>query len=155
MTPTITDEEIRSITNKEKARYDTNIYVGMCRSLATGVKKSLNKRKIPASRHEFKMGSKRVTHFAVTISLENYAHTDQTNGRVIIDPTISQFSLENQNSNNADIGLDTADNLPSVGIYLPNCEERIHWYHKPNDPRTSVDPFAETTADDTTAPEIQ
>lgn len=141
----LTNKTIRDITTATQAEYDTDVYIGMCRSVAVSLSQRLQQQDIPAQPHEFRIGEDRVCHFAVTIPMEYYAETDSDSGRLIIDPTISQFTLENQHEHGVKVGLFTSDNAPSVGIYPPDCDERRHWYYNQNDTREGIDPLANNT----------
>lgn len=102
------------------------------------------------------MGDKRICHFAATMPMEYYSEVESDDGKLIIDPTISQFHAQNHFQNGVEVGLFLEENAPSVGIYPPNCEERKLWYHKRNDPREGVDPyFEEPHDDDPTAEPLQ
>lgn len=114
---------------------------GTCKDISDSLVRDLD---IPAERIHFKMGSERESHHAVVIRMRdvvddafNQAYSDDE--FLLVDPTIEKFSTENKQRGNVSVALANADDLPRIGIYPPQCKERIQWYHLPDDPADNSD----------------
>lgn len=165
MSPSVTEAEIRAVGAEVRADHDSDDFVATCSQLANQLCDLLSERfTVTAQTREFRVGEDRVAHIAVVLPLSQYSDTELEYGSLIIDPTISQFSLANYFDGEVGVGLDRASNLPEVGVYLPNCSERRAWYHNRNDSRCGIDPFtteafekavkkAKTSSTQTTTPE--
>lgn len=143
---TVCESDVKNIANGAKSLVVDNSLIGRCRSISTIVSRELrNRHDVDPSVYEFEMGDKRVSHFAVVLPFKQY-QTDEyrsdsypPESNVIIDPTIKQFSVKNHILGFVDVALARQNDLPNVGVYHPECEERIHWYHSPEDAMDRAD----------------
>lgn len=146
-----TVDEIKTVVSGVRSLHTNSTLIGKCREVSVQSVDALETRLgISPTVREFQLGEARVTHFALTLPADQIQckdpdrHTDG-DSRVIIDPTIKQFSLANWHSGCVEVGLSPESELPTVGVYFPGDEERTHWYYLPNEPRECVDVFDSTT----------
>jgi len=85
---------------------------------------------VPAEAHKRALGEQRITHYVVMVSASEITDISNDDGTVYIDPTIDQFTLENWWNGTTEVGLGRHEDLPEVGIYPPDTEERDVWYHR-------------------------
>lgn len=67
----------------------------------------------------------KTTHYWLELSSNKVKNIE--NGPVIVDPTIKQFSNENEEIGMVDIGLAPSEELPEVGIFTPT-DSQYDWY---------------------------
>ncbi len=123
-----TTNHLRDLGFRARERFGTPIH--NCKAISDVLADLCKRGDIPAEVHERAVGEKRVTHFVVMLASSEISDIDTDNGTTYIDPTIDQFSLENWQDGTVTVGLGRNKDLPEVGIYPPNCEERKVWYHR-------------------------
>lgn len=136
----ITKTEISQLGHQVRAKYSTSL--GNCRNMAdVFCIKATELYDIDPQIVEVQVGDARETHFVVRI-YENSVQ-NALNGDLLVDMSIDQFCTANFENGRVSVDLGPKEYLPEVGIYEPNCEERLHWYWKPKDNTHPTDVFAE------------
>lgn len=107
---------------------------GECWTVSNRFSEALSECGVSAEVVEYQMGDARETHFCVHVPCEAVADYDGTDGHLIVDATLDQFSLEAWQDGRTNVGLEPAESLAGVKIYSPGAEERLFWYHRPNTP---------------------
>lgn len=121
MTGVLTITQIR----KAALSIHTGNNIGMCRNLTDKLSKKLindfelEKQAINIRQGYFRGENKLAEHFYITIDGEYIKDMDTK--KLIIDPTIRQFTQENFYEGNADTYIKSSD-LPKIGIFTPYDE---------------------------------
>lgn len=119
---------LRDVALQAKANFDTDIH--KCHQVSSAVANKYHQRELPGTVTERAIGDKHVTHWVILYDSAEICNIEADTGQTIIDPTIQQFSLGNYFSGVVEVGLDKLENLPEIGIYPPDSEEREVWYHR-------------------------
>lgn len=123
-----TTDRLRELGRQARNKKSTPVH--NCVPISQGLADLCREESIPAEAHERALGEKHITHYVVMLSAAEVADIDTSTGAVFVDPTVDQFSLTNWRRGVTSIGLGRKEDLPTVGIYPPRCEERALWYHR-------------------------
>lgn len=123
-----TTDRLRDLGHRARERESTPVH--NCEPISKTLADLCRRVGIPAEAHERALGEQRITHYVVMISASEIADISCDDGTVYVDPTIDQFTLENWRNGTTEIALGQRKNLPKVGIYTPDAEERDVWYHR-------------------------
>jgi len=113
-----------------RAREHETTPVHNCKPISRALAEHCRQVGIPAESCERALGDQRITHYVVMIPATEIADVSSNDGTVYVDATIDQFTLENWQNGITEIGLGQREDLPAVGIYPPDAEERNVWYHR-------------------------
>lgn len=123
-----TTDHLRDLGYRAREQYSTPVH--NCEPISKALAALCGRADIPAEVQERAIGEQRVTHFVVMVPASEIVDVEGENGAVYVDPTIDQFTLENWRSGTTEIGLGRCEDLPEVGIYPPDAEERDIWYYR-------------------------
>lgn len=122
---------------------DTDGYTiaGDCEAISNHIVSALP---VPAKNVFFEVGSEREPHHAVVIQMRDVADGEfeqsySDDALLLIDASIEQFSHENKEQGLVNTALANAAELPRIGIYPPESNERLHWYFTPDTPGDDTD----------------
>lgn len=124
----ITSDHLRDLGYRAREREDTPIH--NCEPISKALAELCQRADIPAEARERALGEEHITHYVVMIPASEISDIGHDDGTVYVDPTIDQFSLKNWRNGTTEIGLGRREDLPEVGIYPPDAEERDVWYHR-------------------------
>lgn len=128
----MTKNHLTSIAYQVQEQYDQ--FYEQCFNMSNDLSKHYEDMGLTAEVREVAMGEARETHFVVSIPSEQILDVDTNEGQTYIDPTIQQFCLSNWKDGLTEVGLEPVSELPEVGIFPPNTEERKVWYYNTNSP---------------------
>jgi len=123
-----TTDHLRDLGYRARERESTPVH--NCEPISRALAELCRRVGVPAEVCERTLGEQRIAHYVVMISANEITDISSGNGAVYVDPTIDQFTLENWRSGTTEIGLGKREDLPEVGIYPPDAEERDVWYHR-------------------------